>query len=134
MVISVPPDQHISDAWSITEPWLGVLRISSVSMAWTLVGNGDSWTPVQTYVVCMQFRFEEHWSGTDRPFWKVISQTLLPIKESGAVLRMPANPTFQNLTGGAFILLGEQGAMSTSKVKLVLLSTRKVKFFSSYTH
>lgn len=42
VVILVPPDQHISDAWSITEPWLGVLRISSVSMAWTLVGNGDS--------------------------------------------------------------------------------------------
>lgn len=128
MVILVPPDQHISDAWAVTEPWLGVLMISSVSMAWTLVGNGDSWTPVQTYVVRMQFRFEKHWSGTDRPFWKVISQTSLLINESGAVLRIPANSTFQNLTGG------EQGAMSTSKVKLVLLSRREVKFSSSYTH
>ena len=95
MVILVPPDQHISDAWSITEPWLGVLRISSVSMAWTLVGNGDSWTPVQTYVVCMQFRFEEHWSGTDRPFWKVISQTLLPIKESGQSSEYRQTPPFK---------------------------------------
>ena len=131
MVILVPPDQHISDAWAVTEPWLGVLMISSVSMAWTLVGNGDSWTPVQTYVVRMQFRFEKHWSGTDRPFWKVISQTSLLINESGAVLRIPANSTFQNLTGGE---QGEQGAMSTSKVKLVLLSRREVKFSSSYTH
>lgn len=133
MVILVPPDQHISGAWAV-RALAGGPQDQQCQCGLDPGRNGDSWTPDQTYVVRMQFRFEKHWSGTDRPFWKVISQTSLLINESGAVLRIPANSTFQNLTGGVFILLGEQGAMSTSKVKLVLLSKREVKFSSSYTH
>lgn len=105
MVILVPPDQHISDAWSITEPWLGVLRISSVSMAWTLVGNGDSGLQSRPMWYACSLGLRSTGLELIRPFWKVISQTLLLIKESGAVLRIQKNSTFQNLTGGVFIYL-----------------------------